>query len=355
VKWKPDWHEAGENLTQWWKRGGPALCVTAPRRQPAEDIPKPAEPDDIGVRWTNQKFRCSLAEHLMANTFLGGEAFPFFNTQIGPGSLGTFLGAEPHFAPTTVWYEPCISDPDTFGPIRFDPDGNKWWEAHLALIDEGLRRARGRYLVGMPDLIENLDTLAAMRGTQALLLDLVERPAWVHDRLAEINEAFFAAFDLIYKKIRDEQGGNAFGFLYLWGPGKTAKVQCDLSAMISPQMFDDFVVPHLSVQCDWLDYSMYHLDGSNAAQHLDSLLAIESLDAIEFTPEPGKPGGGSPKWYDLYRRIKEGGKAVQAIGVKPDEVVPLLDAVGPEGLFIQTAAPDQAMAERVVAAVELYR
>ena len=44
--------------------------------------------------------------------------------------------------------------------------------------------------------------------------------------------------------------------------------------------------------------------------------------------------GGHPQWYDLYRRIKAGGKSVQAVGVKPEEVVPLLDAVGPEGMYI---------------------
>ena len=35
----------------------------------------------------------------------------------------------------------------------------------------------------IPDLIEGLDTLAAMRDTQPLLIDLLERPEWVHDAL----------------------------------------------------------------------------------------------------------------------------------------------------------------------------
>jgi peptide/nickel transport system permease protein len=35
------------------------------------------------------------------------------------------------------------------------------------------------------------DTLAALRGDQVLLIDLIERPGWVRERLAEINQAFF--------------------------------------------------------------------------------------------------------------------------------------------------------------------
>ena len=83
---------------------------------------------------------------------------------------------------------------------------------------------------------------------------------------------------------------------------------------------------------------MFHLDGTQAIPHLDNLLAIEPLDAIEWTPQAGQPGGGSPIWYDLYRRIKAGGKSVQAIGVKYDEVEPLIDAVGSEGMYIMTSA-----------------
>jgi hypothetical protein len=79
---------------------------------------------------------------------------------------------------------------------------------------------------------------------------------------------------------------------------------------------------------------MFHLDGSQAMVHLDSLLSIDSLDAIEWTPEPGQPNGGDPHWYDLYRKIKTAGKSVQAIDVQPNQIIPLIDAVGPEGLYI---------------------
>jgi hypothetical protein len=99
----------------------------------------------------------------------------------------------------------------------------------------------------------------------------------------------------------------------------------------------------------------YHLDGTTALQHLETLLGIEALDAIEWTPQAGKPGGGSPEWYGLYRRVLAAGKSVQAIGARPEEVVPLIEAVGPKGLFILTGTADQASAEALLAAVEPYR
>lgn len=348
LKWKPDWDAARENLVAWWQHRGTALCITAPREEPVEEAPEPRRPEDIVRAWTDPAYRCSRAEYEMSRTFYGGEAFPYFDTHIGPGSLGTFLGSEPGFDERTVWYEPCITDPDAYGPIIFRTENNRWWRAHLALIEEGLRRARGRYLVGVPDLIENVDTLAAMRGTEPMLMDLIERPEWVKPRLVEINRAFFSTFEAMHARVRDEHGGNAFCAFRIWGPGRTAKVQCDFSCMISPEMFREFVVPPLAEQCQWLDWSMYHLDGTTAVQHLDALLEIEPLDAIEWTPQAGRPGGGSPEWYDLYRRIKAGGKSVQAVGVEPEEVLPLLDAVGPEGMFVMSHPKSESAARELL-------
>ena len=60
-------------------------------------------------------------------------------------------------------------------------------------------------------------------------------------------------------------------------------------------------------------------------------------------------------WYDLYRRILRAGKSVQAVEVKPEEVVPLLEAVGPEGMFVQVVAPSEAEARALLDEVQPYR
>ena len=217
-----------------------------------------------------------------------------------------------------------------------------------------MRVSQGRFPVTIPDLVENLDILSALRGPQHLLLDLIERPDFVEERIAEINQVYFQVFEQLYKIVRDPLGGSVFSAFGIWGPGKTAKVQCDAAAMISPRMFRRFAVPALAEQCAWLDYSLFHLDGMQAISHLDALLEIEELDAIEWTPQVSLPQGGDPMWYDLYRRILKAGKSVQAIDVHPHEVISLLEAVGPQGMFVRVSAgrkPRRAL----VKAVEAYR
>jgi hypothetical protein len=134
-----------------------------------------------------------------------------------------------------------------------------------------------------------------------------------------------------------------------------AKVQCDTSAMFSAQMYRRFVAPSLKAQCEWLDHSLYHLDGTQAMIHLDTVLEIEALDAVEWTPQAGIESGGHPRWYDLYRQILSAGKSVQIVNVHPDEVVPLLDAIGTDGVYMMIQFENERQVEQVTNATEAYR
>jgi hypothetical protein len=59
--------------------------------------------------------------------------------------------------------------------------------------------------------------------------------------------------------------------------------------------------------------------------------------------------------YDLYRRILKGGKSVQAVCVRYEEVLPLLDAVGGQGMMITTSAASEAKCRELEHRVEPYR
>ncbi len=357
--WKANWSETKRNYTDWWNRDGLVLSMWSPggdgpRRDGAEAPPKQPSPE---LRHTDARWRARRNHYALAGGEYLADMLPLSETDIGPGSLALFLGSEPGFGETTVWFHESMPDdpqPERRAPFRFDPE-NKWWRITEEILNACAGMARGKYLVGCPDLIENIDTLASLRGTQQMLVDLADRPEWVEQKMFEINQVWFDAYQRIYDIIKLPDGSSAWGAFRLWGPGKTGKLQCDASAMFSPAMFEQFVVPAMSAQCDWLDYSMFHLDGHQCICHLDALLGIEGLDAIEWTPDPQVPRGGSPHWYDMYRRILASGKSVQAIGVRADEVVPLLDAVGGKGMYIRTQVKTRDEAEELVRKVQPYR
>jgi hypothetical protein len=184
---------------------------------------------------------------------------------------------------------------------------------------------------------------------------MVLRPTWVEEKVWEINQAWFECYQAVYDIIAQPDNSSVFAAFNLWGEGKTAKVQCDTCAMFSPKMFERFVVPALTEQCSWLDHSMYHLDGHQCIIHLDLLLGIESLDAIEWTPDPQVPKGGDPCWFPMYRKILDAGKSVQVLDVHYNEILPLLDAVGGKGLYVNTLLDDPLAVDDIAKKIEPYR
>ncbi len=358
LAWKPNWTDTQRHFVEWWERRGMVLGMWgAPRgRTPHEVVADPGPPPLVEA-YTNANLRARLNHFALAGQTFPVDCLPLASADIGPGSLALYLGAEPGFSPQTVWFEPTLRDtavPELSPPLVFDAD-NKWWRVTETTLREQAAAGRGKYMASCPDLVENLDIICALRDPQTLMFDMVERPDWVKQKIAEINQVWFAVYQRIYDIIKLEDGSSAFGAFVLWGPGKTAKVQCDAAAMISPAMFREFVVPALTAQCAWLDHSMYHLDGTQCICHLDALLEMEPLDAIEWTPQAGIEGAGHPRWYDLYRRVLAAGKSVQVCGAGPDEIIPLLDAIGGKGVYIMTWFKDEEHACRLAEKVAKYR
>ena len=358
LAWKPDWKETERHFRQWWCQEGLVLgSAGVPAPKPHETAPAPGPAPSVEAGYADAETRALRNHYRLAHQAFPADAFPISDTDIGPGSLALTMGSEPGFSPETVWFNPVMDQdphPESRPPLCFDPD-SRWWRVHEETLRACARLAGSRYTVGCPDLVENVDVLASLRGTQQLLIDMIERPSWVEEKDFEINAAFAEAYQRVHDIIRLGDGSAVFGAFRLWGPGKTAKVQCDAAALISAPMFERFVVPALAAQCAWLDYAMFHLDGAHCLHHLDALLAIDELDAIEWTPNPKVLSGGDPAWYDLYRRILAAGKSVQAVGVRPEEVIPLLDAVGGKGMYIMTSFATLDQAEALARAAEPYR
>jgi hypothetical protein len=360
LAWKPNWAETRQHFADWWSQKGLVLGAWGGvgTHAPREAVERPTwVPPGEAIFYTDAAARARRNHYLLSRCSYPLDMIPVADTMIGPGSLALCLGSEPTFAENTVWFGSTLEhddEPEKRGSIHFDQE-NRWWQVHCATLSESAALARGKYLVGCPDLVENIDILASLRGMSRLFVDMIERPEWVSEKLGEINRAYFEIYDRIYDMIKLEDGGSAFEAYKLWGPGKTAKVQCDSAAMFSPAMFRQFVVPALREQCSYLDHSMYHLDGNEQFCHLDALLEIEELDAIEWTPNTNLPLGGDPQWYDLYRRILAAGKSVQVYLVRAREIVPLLDAIGAEGVYVLGMFRNEAEAEKVLEATEQFR
>ncbi len=182
-------------------------------------------------------------------------------------------------------------------------------------------------MIGHTDMGGVMDILASFRTTGQLLYDLYDCPDEVTRCCRDITQAWLSYYDEAYKIAKATGRGTSF-----WAPmlckGRGYMLQCDFSAMISPEMFEKFALDDLTKLCNNLDHAFYHLDGPGAVRHLDMLLSIKSLKGIQWVPGSGCPGHSN--WLPLLKRIRDGGKLCQ-IYVSPGNALLIAKEIGSKG------------------------
>ena len=350
--WKSNLEETKQRYINWWNHKGIILNMWEHFQegvQPHAEITPPAPAKDLSQKWFDPQWRAEYLDWYVAHSSLKADILPVANTQLGPGSLAAILGGVFEGGEDTIWIHP---NPDFTDEIVFNPEHPNWI-LHKELLKACKAKANGHYFVGMPDLMEGLDVLAALKGTDRVLLDTVMQPEILEQQMQQINDIYFKVFDELYDIIRE---GDEMAFCYFssWAPGKMSKLQSDISTMISQDDYRRFVQPFIREQCQKIDYTLYHLDGVGAMHHLPALLEIEELNAIQWTPGVGESQGGSPKWYDLYKKILAGGKSVMACWVTLDELKPLLDHIGVDGIHLEMDFHNEKEVEQAMRIVEEY-
>ena len=351
--WKPNLEETKKRYINWWNHKGIILNMWEHFQEgvkPHADIPMPPAPRDLNQKWFDPEWRADYLDWYVAHSSLMADMLPVANTQLGPGSLAAILGGVFEGGEDTIWIHP---NPNYSDDIVFNPNHPNYL-LHKDLLKACKRKAQGHYYVGMPDLMEGLDVLAAIKGTDQVLLDTVMQPEMLEHQMQQINDIYFQVFDELYDIIRE---GDEMAFCYFssWAPGKMSKLQSDISTMISVDDYRRFVQPFIREQCQKIDYTLYHLDGVGAMHHLDALLEIKELNAIQWTPGVGEPQGGSPKWYDLYKKILAHGKSIMACWVTLDELRPLLDNIGGDGVHLEMDFHNEQEVEQAIRIIEEYQ
>ncbi|MDO4275701.1 MAG: cobalamin-dependent protein [Eubacteriales bacterium] len=331
--YKPDWDKTKEKFTNYWNHkntGRPLMCVVA--RRPEVEKYSNGEPVEGGyldqicqgkyynmpqeLRWKDMEDKYQNAERIVeryryfcdTHAFLG-ESFPNLNIDFGPGSLAAYLGSDIGFKEDTVWFNKCLDGWDGVPKLTFDPE-NQWFKKHIQLAKDCRELAGSDFYVDMPDLMENIDVLASLRGAQDILFDLLDEPEMIGERIQEVTDLYFEYYDRFYDIIKDEEGGNAYTVFQIWGPGKTVKLQCDFSAMMSPEDFRSYIQPSLRTQAEKADHVLYHLDGPAAIKHMDALMEIDGIDALQWTSGDAGPDGTLPDWDVIYDKAIAAGKSI---------------------------------------------
>lgn len=284
---------------------------------------------DLLTRKTDIEHVLWSTEQTFRNYHYLAEAVPVYIPGLVCSDMGAFLSEDIEIMEDTVWYHPTIDDwASTIW--EFDPN-NRWWRMTVEMAKAASARAEGRYLVGLPDYQVAIDIVSLLRSPERLCLDLLDNPDDVRAATRFILEE---AYPICYREIRSilrQHSDWASDWMGLFAPGDHDIIQCDFSALISPRHFEEFCLPDIRRQCQMLDRAVYHLDGPDALRHVDALLEVKELLAIQWVPGAGKPPAIG--WLPFLRRVQAAGKGLVIYSPAAD-VPALLEALSPRGLMI---------------------
>ena len=325
-----DWDRIAEDYAAWWAHelDRPLVQITGAAYDPS--VAYPAVPHF----WTNVDSAVTADEladqhwTLMTARRFYGDAFPHLFVNYGPGIAAGFMGARVHSVPETVWFEPAEARPIERIALQVDWAG-AWWERVGEATRALVARMGDQVQISHTDLGGNLDILASFRTTQQLLMDLYDAPEHVERLIGEITSAWIQYYDALDSLIRPGCPGTS-PWAPIWADGTSYMLQCDFSYMISPRMFERFVLPDLEACCQHLSHGFYHLDGPGQIPHLDLLLGIERLRGIQWVPGDGNPP--QHEWLDLLSRIIAGGKLCQ-IYVRAESALEIVRHLGGKGFM----------------------
>ena len=345
LTWKPDFDKTIERFAAWWHcqviDRPPVTLNVRPSRPHTGPV---ASHSSLRHRWLDPEFAVESAIARMQRRDYIADTFPVFWPNVGPEITATILGCDLEFSEDSSWSIPIIHDPQQWHdildrPFNFD---NIYWQTIERITDLAIQRSDGRYIVGITDLHDSYDILAALRDPQALCLDLIDCPDLIHRVSRRAADVFIECFQRQYAKI-SAAGMGSSTWIRAYHEGPYYVPSCDFWCMVSPQMARDLVYPDLLVEMAPLERSIFHLDGPAALPHLGLLLDTPNLNGIQWVYGAGR--GPAARWIDVYKRCVSAGKCVQVLAEDPADALAVLQAVGPRGVWLEVGGEFQSIDE----------
>ena len=330
---KPDYEKAQARINAFWNHeevDRPLLFLRYPK---ADAKPFPSKTyATLEDRWLDIEYRAQAAAHYMENTVYMAESMPVSYPDLGPEILSAMAGCPYHYGEHTTWTDPCIHDWEADGPkavMDINHPLSKKLEQFTKLL---LELGKGKFIVGLSDFHPGGDHVAALRDPQTLAFDLLDNPEEVKAKLASSYTEYFPIYDH-FVNILKSANMPITSWLHLTSEETMYIPSNDFSYMISPEMFEEFFLEGLISEFKHYGHNVFHLDGPGCIRHLDFLLAIPELQAIQWVPGAGREA--VHQWIDLYKKIQSAGKSVIVYPQNLSELLLIKEHLPARGLCIE--------------------
>jgi hypothetical protein len=260
------------------------------------------------------------------------DRMPFFAVNYGPAFLPALAGAEFEWDRDTSWSRPSAPDPLSDLRIRdFDPSCDLW-RSYERKFTEVQDLADG-WMMSTCDMVGPFDILAGVVGSERLCIEMAEDSGDLKRLASEATRFWMQVYEAQLSVLKERHGtADVFG---LYMPGRGARWSEDFIALISPRMYEEFVLPCDIRIADSLDTSYIHVH-SAAIGSVEAVLRNKTLDGVEISNDPN-----GPPLADLIsagKAVCETGKSLMMsnwqVDLADDELAMILASLPHRGLIV---------------------
>jgi hypothetical protein len=328
---------AAARFAAWWRGGCHDRPPVTLGGSTQVHLP-PSSHASLEDRWLDVSYQVECALTRLEATPALGDSVPAWMPNVGPDLVATLYGAQLEFGESTSWCQHTIHEPaDWHRFLQQSPDfTNRYWQVIDAMTDAAAARFAGRFYVAMPDLHGNFDILSGLRGPEDLCLDLVDEPELVRRAAAHASRGYVQAWRRCHQRLLALGQPSTTWCSYLHD-GPAYVPSCDFWCLVSADVAREFIRPGIVSEMAALERSIFHLDGVQALHHLDLVLGLPGLNAVQWVYGAGH--GPARNWIDIYRRCLSAGKAVQVLAEDAADALVVLEALGPAGVWLHVGQP----------------
>ena len=335
---KPDFNECMERVYAWYNND---IIDRVPVRFSAHNaeynhIDKENRWKSLRDRWFDVEYQISKFEKEIENKEFLAETFPVYWPNLGPNVYACMLGLDVEFGEVTTWANRIMDSCDELDKLAFSKD-SIYFKKLEELTYAALERCGDRYLVGYTDIHHGADCAAAFRGTQELCIDMYDNPEGVKKLISRCSADFKLVFNH-FNQILKKHGQPSVTWINIPSFESFHIPGADFSAMVSNDAFREFILPTIKDEVKVAKHNVFHVDGKGVARHLDDILAIPEVNAIQWVQGLGKD---EPimQWVPLIKKIQSAGKGV-VVDLKAKELESFINNVDPRGIYLCISSDD---------------
>jgi len=309
------WRRVEINHRKWWtgELGRPLIQVRLggkdPRREAPKVLPRVVSlgydehvcPEDVVDAW----------DYDLCSTEFLGDAIPFACPMYGSSAMAVFIGTRCDVSENTIWHHPWNEQDVRKMRIDYVLDHPSYiWikQMYQAAADKW----QGGAQLGITNLGGIYDILTMIMPPQKLIMEMIDNPEEVKRLAREAHEVWWQYFNELNGMLMRGNRAYADFWIPIMCDKPTFLLQSDFCCMVGLHMFDEFIKPELAASCAKMGGAMFHLDGPGALKHLDSLLEIPELKAIQWIPGAGAPD--VTQWPEIFAKIRRAGKLIHLVG-----------------------------------------